>query len=128
DVKQIAFAQNGECLSTEYINSKTHCSKGHEFLASLHHIKISNSWCSKYAKVARHSIEKCEDLCHKIITKYLGSPSPIRKSDFLKTPKYLTGLELNILYYDYSFVIKVQGIQHERQIKFFYPNFEDFEK
>ncbi|CAG8727284.1 5317_t:CDS:2 [Racocetra fulgida] len=187
DARQIAISRNGKCLSTKYINSYSHllwrCSKGLEFLASLHHVKISNSWCSKCAKVARHSIKiarqiaisrngdcistiyynnhsallwrcennyyiftatlnaiknqhtwcpfcskKREDLCRKIITKYLGLPSRIRKPDFLKTPKYPTGLKLDIPYYDYGFAIEVQGIQHERQIKFFHPNFEDFEK
>ncbi|CAG8801572.1 6559_t:CDS:2, partial [Racocetra persica] len=125
DARQIAISRNGKCLSTEYINSYSYlfwyCSKGYEFLASLHHIKISNSWCSKCAK-------KRENLCRKIITKYLDSPSPIHKPDFLKTPEYPTGLELDILYYDYGFAIEVQSIQHERQIKFFHPNFEDFEK
>ncbi|RIB07601.1 hypothetical protein C2G38_2213969 [Gigaspora rosea] len=186
DARQIAISRNGKCLSTEYINNYSHllwrCSKGHEFLASLQHVKNSNSWCSKCAKVAHHSIKvarqiaisrngdcistnyynnhsallwqcennhiftatlnaiknkhtwcpfcskKREDLCRKIITKYLGPPSPIRKPDFLKTPKYPTGLELDIPYYDYGFAIEVQGIQHERQIKFFHPNFENFEK
>ncbi|CAI2194996.1 14926_t:CDS:2, partial [Funneliformis geosporum] len=158
-----------------YINSYSHllwrCSKGHEFLASLHHVKNSNSWCSKCAKVARHTIEKAkeiainrngdcistiyynnhslllwqcennhifmatlnaiknqhtwcpfcskkrEDLCRKIITKYLGPPSSIRKPDFLKTPEYPTGLELDIPYYDYGFAIEVQKQQTRDQLK-----------
>ncbi|CAI2183634.1 13325_t:CDS:2 [Funneliformis geosporum] len=53
-------------------------------------------------------LNKREDLCRKIITKYLGPPSSIRKPDFLKTPEYPTGLELDIPYYDYGFAIEVQ--------------------
>ncbi|CAI2174945.1 16384_t:CDS:1, partial [Funneliformis geosporum] len=42
-------------------------------------------------------------------SKYLGPPSEIRQPDFLKTPKYYQGLELDIPYYDYDFAIEVQG-------------------
>ncbi|CAG8720859.1 14424_t:CDS:2, partial [Racocetra persica] len=97
------------------------CENNYIFTATLNAINNQHTWypfCSK----------KCEDLYHKIITKYLGPPLPIRKPNFLKTPEYSTGLELDILYYDYGFAIEVQGIQYEYQIKFFHLNFEDFEK
>ncbi|CAI2176506.1 4169_t:CDS:2 [Funneliformis geosporum] len=61
-----------------------------------------------------------EKLCHEILTKYLGPPSLIRKPNFLKTPECPTGLELDIYYPEYDFAIEVQGIQHEKFIKFFH--------
>ncbi|CAG8776981.1 19721_t:CDS:2, partial [Racocetra persica] len=125
DAKKIAISRNRDCISTIYYNNHLpllwRCENNYIFTATLNAIKNQHTWypfCSK----------KHKDLCRKIITKYLGSPSPIRKPDFLKTPEYPTGLELDISYYDYGFVIEVQGIQHEHQIKFFHPNFEDFEK
>ncbi|CAI2193353.1 2300_t:CDS:2, partial [Funneliformis geosporum] len=43
-----------------------------------------------------------EQLCREIVSKYLGPPSKICRSDFLKTLKYYQGLELDIPYYDYD--------------------------
>ncbi|CAI2199317.1 8954_t:CDS:1, partial [Funneliformis geosporum] len=40
--------------------------------------------------------------------------------DFLKTPKYSRGLQLDIFYPEYSFAIEVQGEQHEKYIEFFH--------
>ncbi|CAG8647454.1 15871_t:CDS:2 [Racocetra fulgida] len=124
--RQIAISRNGDCISTIYYNNHSallwRCENNYYiFTATLNAIKNQHTWCPFCSK-------KREDLCRKIITKYLGLPSRIRKPDFLKTPKYPTGLKLDIPYYDYGFAIEVQGIQHERQIKFFHPNFEDFEK
>ncbi|CAG8834423.1 11662_t:CDS:2, partial [Gigaspora margarita] len=53
------------------------------------------------------------------ITKILGPPSEIHKPDFLKTPEYPRGLELDIYYPQYGFAIEVQ--------EYFYKNEEDFE-
>ena len=44
---------------------------------------------------------KRERLCREILTKYLGSPSLIRRPDFLKTQEYPNGLELDIFYPQY---------------------------
>ncbi|CAI2188270.1 16942_t:CDS:10, partial [Funneliformis geosporum] len=40
--------------------------------------------------------------------------------DFLKTPKYSRGLQLDIFYPEYGFAIEVQGEQHEKYIEFFH--------
>ncbi|CAG8838719.1 29427_t:CDS:1, partial [Racocetra persica] len=116
---------HGDCISIIYYNNYLpllwRCENNHIFTATLNAIKNQHTWCPFCSN-------KHEDLCRKIITKYLGPPSPIRKPDFLKTPEYPTGLELDIPYYDYGFAIEVQGIQHEHQIKFFHPNFEGFKK
>ncbi|CAI2178599.1 447_t:CDS:2 [Funneliformis geosporum] len=54
------------------------------------------------------------------LSKYLGPPSKIRRSDFLKISEYPQGLELDIPYYEYGFAIEVQGEQHEKFNKFFH--------
>ncbi|CAG8658571.1 11153_t:CDS:1, partial [Paraglomus occultum] len=49
-----------------------------------------------------------------------GPPSANHWPDFLKTPEYPTGLQLDIPYYQHGFAIEVQGEQHEKFNKFFY--------
>ncbi|CAG8821150.1 45144_t:CDS:2 [Gigaspora margarita] len=123
------------------------CAKGHEWAAHFHNIKNGKTWCPYCAGNVRFTIKvakqiafdrngKClsentwcpycnnkymrENLCRKIISKYLGLPSENRKPDFLKTPEHPVGLELDIPYYDYSFAIEVQGEQHEKYNEFFH--------
>ena len=78
--KQIAFSRNGECLSTSCFNNYSDllwkCVKGHIWHATLNAIKDRNTWCP----ICRN---KYENLCRKIVSKYLGPPK---------------GLELDILY------------------------------
>ncbi|CAG8512870.1 4715_t:CDS:2, partial [Racocetra persica] len=129
DIKQIAFARNRECLLTEYINSKTIllwcCSNYHEYGACLYCANRVSHTIEDARQIAISRNRKC--LSTEYINSYLYLLWCCSKGhEFLA--KYPTGLELNIPYYDYSFVIEVQDIQHERQIKFFYPNFEDFKK
>ncbi|RHZ67239.1 hypothetical protein Glove_302g76 [Diversispora epigaea] len=116
--KQIAVSRNGECLSTEYINTRSDllwkCTNGHLWNAPLWNIKIRGTWCPYCSKYKR------ENLCREIIIKYLGPPSENRKPDFLKTPEYPTGLQLDIPYYNYGFAIEVQGQQHEKYVEFFH--------
>ncbi|RHZ54588.1 hypothetical protein Glove_426g48 [Diversispora epigaea] len=77
-------------------------------------IRNSSTWCPFCYKYKR------ENLCREIVTNYLGPPSTIRKPDFLKTPEYPKGLELDIPYYEFGFAIEVQGEQHKKYIKFFH--------
>ena len=62
------------------------------------------------------------------VAKSLDPPSSIRRPEFLKTPEHPQGLELDIYYPQYRFAIEVQDKQHERRIKYFHKNEEDFEK
>ncbi|CAG8762715.1 12864_t:CDS:2, partial [Cetraspora pellucida] len=102
----LSYNKNGECLSDIYIDNRTHllwrCEKKHKW--------YQNS-CSKY---------KCENLCRKIVSKYLGPPSKICRPDSLKTLESPIGLELDIYYLEYGLAIKVQGEQHEKYIEFFH--------
>ena len=38
----------------------------------------------------------------------------------MKIPEHPKGLELDIYYLEYGFAIEVQGVQHEKYIKFFH--------
>src|SRR6266496_5976369 len=118
DAKQLAYNRKGACLSEYYINNRSAllwmCDKKHRWFATFDNIKHLNSWCPFCSKYKR------EKLCHEILTKYLGPPSLIRKPNFLKTPECPTGLELDIYYPEYGFAIEVQGVQHEKYIKFFH--------
>ncbi|CAG8695983.1 31028_t:CDS:2 [Racocetra persica] len=124
--KKVANAMGGDCLSEKYINAITpllwQCNKKHIWYANLDKVKNLNMWCPFCKKYKR------ERLCYEIISKYLGAPLKIQKPDFLKTPEYPTGLQLDILYYYYGFAIEVQGEQHEKYHKFFHRNQEAFKK
>ncbi|CAG8545190.1 6739_t:CDS:2 [Cetraspora pellucida] len=114
----LAYNKNGECFSDIYIDNRTHllwrCEKKHKWYASLSSIKDQNSWCPYCSKYKR------ENLCRKIVSKYLGTPSKIRRPDFLKTSESPIGLELDIYYPEYGLAIEVQGEQHEKYIEFFH--------
>ena len=59
DLQKIAKDRGGKCLSTNYINSKTHleweCSRGHQWFAAPQKIK-SGTWCP-YCSINRISKE-----------------------------------------------------------------------
>ncbi len=59
DCKKVAIAQNGECLSSTYINSKDpmnwKCEEGHEFVNSVGRIK-GGQWCPQ---CVGNTIENC---------------------------------------------------------------------
>ncbi|CAB4400786.1 unnamed protein product [Rhizophagus irregularis] len=118
NTKQITLSKYGECLSTEYKNIENN---GVCFKAIPNSIQ-QGTWCPFCPKYKR------EKLCCEILTKYLGSPSLIRRPefkvpngpDFLKTQEYPNGLELDIPYYEYGFAIEVQGVQHEKYHEFFH--------
>ncbi|RHZ73743.1 hypothetical protein Glove_229g122 [Diversispora epigaea] len=118
-MQNLAQKLNGNCLSDRYKDAHSkltwNCSKGHIWNATFANIKYHGSWCphcsNKYTR---------ENLCREIISKFLGKPSNIRRPNFLKTPKYPVGLELDIYYPEYGFAIEVQGQQHEKYIEFFH--------
>ncbi|RHZ54282.1 hypothetical protein Glove_428g125 [Diversispora epigaea] len=58
---EIAIKRGGLCLSTEYINGKSHlrwkCVKGHEWEATLSNIKYQNTWCPYCAGQAKNTLD-----------------------------------------------------------------------
>ncbi|RHZ88065.1 hypothetical protein Glove_26g295 [Diversispora epigaea] len=121
-----------ECFSTEYINNiiPLLCAMGHSWSATFKYIKHVKYTCEDLKQFARSKNKECistEYTIHvvktielKIVTKYLGMLSKNRRPDFLKTPDYPAGLELDIYYLEYGFAIEVQGEQHEKHIEFFH--------
>ena len=55
-MRELAKKKGGKCLSTHYIDSKTHleweCEHGHRWKAAPRHIK-SGSWCPECAHINR---------------------------------------------------------------------------
>ncbi|RHZ78695.1 hypothetical protein Glove_158g5 [Diversispora epigaea] len=142
--KQIAYTRNGNCISEKYINNNLpllwHCSKGHEWNASLYSIKNKGTWCpycafnrpctledAKQVAYNRNGVCLSENFINTRLSllwmcdkkhKWFASFDNIKNGN--KTPEHPTGLELDIPYYHYGFAVEVQGIQHEKYIKFFH--------
>ena len=109
DMQNLAQKRNGNCLSDSYKDAHSklvwNCSKGHIWNATFANVKYQGSWCP-------FCQNKRENICREIVTNYLGPPSENCWPDFLKTPKYSRGLQLDIFYPEYGFAIEVQGEQH----------------
>ncbi|RHZ43891.1 hypothetical protein Glove_822g5 [Diversispora epigaea] len=154
DAKQVAFSRNGECLSTEYINSHLpllwKCCKGHEWSARFSHIKNSRRWCPYCSKTLRLTLEHAKQIAHSkngecLSNRYINCNTHLLwrcakahewvaniasiKNNNSWCPfcsEHPTGLELDIPYYYYGFAIEVQGKQHEHYIKHFHRTSEGF--
>ena len=118
--QQFAISKGGECLSTEYNNSKTkllwECDKGHRWEARFDNIKFKGYWCPSCAS------GRSERMCREIIEKYLLEPFPTKKPDFLE------GLELDGYNEELNIAFEYNGIQHYEYIPHFHRNGEqDFE-
>ncbi|RHZ68207.1 hypothetical protein Glove_296g72 [Diversispora epigaea] len=104
-LEEIAYNKEGKCLSNQYINNITpllwQCNKSHIWYASLGSIKNRNTWCSQCAKCG--------------LTRNILGMYPLMISEIA-----ILGLQLDIYYPEYGFVIEVQGVQYEKYIKFFY--------
>ncbi|CAB5217271.1 unnamed protein product [Rhizophagus irregularis] len=81
------------------------CTKDYLWTTTFDSIKYQRSWCP-------FCQNKHENICREIVTNYLGPPSENCWPDFLKTPKYSRGLQLDIFYPKYGFAIEVQEEQH----------------
>ena len=68
EIKSLAREKGGECLSKEYINSKSHllwrCNKGHEWKAAPGGIR-GGSWCPECVGVKRLTIETAREAARK---------------------------------------------------------------
>lgn len=66
EMKTLAAAKGGKCLSTEYVNSKTKlrwlCANGHEFLSAPGNIISGGHWCPKCSGLAKGTIEEMHEL------------------------------------------------------------------
>ena len=86
DLKTIAIAKEGLCLSEKFINIKSKylwkCKSGHEWLASFDNILNNNRWCPDCAKNHLGSIEEMQEMANKrggicLSNKYINSKSKL---------------------------------------------------
>jgi len=121
DAKKIAEEKEGECLSTEYINARTHmlwrCKKGHIWESTYDSVSRV-SWCPECDQ-AKGEVETRE-----LFEKITGKLFPKKKSIFTNKKMELDG---------YNDEIKIgfeqQGIQHYQFVPFFHRNtIANFEK
>ena len=65
EMQKLAESRGGNCLSKEYVNSKTDlkwkCANGHTFKATPSNVKNHNSWCSKCSKRKKLTIEEMHE-------------------------------------------------------------------
>jgi hypothetical protein len=80
DMRKLAQIKNGDCFSNQYYDSQTKlewiCENKHRWEAIPNSIQ-QGTWCPLCPKYKRK--KSCE-----ILTEYLGSPSLIRRPEFLK--------------------------------------------
>jgi hypothetical protein len=66
DAQRAAAAQGGQCLSTDYRNSRTklrwRCAKGHEWEAALADIANNGNWCAVCSRKAKLTIEEMRSI------------------------------------------------------------------
>ncbi len=127
DIKKIAKAKRGKCLSTKYINIKTHllwkCGEcGFEWQAIADGVINQDTWCP------RCSIGISERICRKFFETIFKVEFPIENNlKWLINDEgyqmHLDGFNKNLrLAFEYN------GIQHYQNKKYFYKSKEEFEK
>ncbi|RHZ65127.1 hypothetical protein Glove_319g21 [Diversispora epigaea] len=84
--KKIAFSRNGECLSTEYINSNVpmqwQCIMGYKWNATLSNIK-RDQWCPHCAGVISHTLEIAKQIAYSRNGKCLSTEYKNLETDLL---------------------------------------------
>ena len=87
EMQEIAKAKGGQCLSSEYVNTKSklrwQCAVGHEWMAAPGNIKTNGSWCPTCAGVTRGSIDEMRELAASkggkcLSDAYVGNKSKLR--------------------------------------------------
>lgn len=121
---ELAVANGGECLSTEYINSRFplrwRCKEGHEWSTPLFNIKVSKHWCPGC------SLSKFQRRCREVIECILGPCLNNHRPKFLQTKNVSSSLELDLYYPNLGLAIEVQGEQHRRRIPYFQETESEF--
>ena len=125
ECQKLAISREGECLSTEYINSQTHmewkCKENHTWIANFNSVKHANTWCPTCSK------SRSEKLSREILEEYTGLSFPSIRPNWLKN---ISGynLELDGFCEDLSFAFEYQGKQHCEYIHHFHRKEEDFKR
>ena len=117
EMHNIAESKNGKCLSNKYLGAHHkllwECEKKHQWLASYHAVKTSNSWCpicsdSKGEKLIRMFLEK-------------------NNINFIRQKKFNDCRNKNKLPFDFylpteNILIEYDGIMHYKPIEYFGGN------
>ncbi len=123
-MKNHARKYRGECLSGQYINSKTHlrwrCCEGHEWEAKSDHV-LKGHWCPICAGGVS------ERTCRALLERMTGVPFPKQRPKWLRNERgkqmeldgYATSLEVAFEYH---------GEQHYQHIAFFHKKSAGFEQ
>lgn len=123
-MREVARKFGGECLSSEYVNSKSHlrwrCCEGHEWTAKSDHV-LKGHWCPIC------SAGVSERICRALLERMTG----VR---FLKLrPRWLRNdrgklMELDGYAPSLNLAFEYHGEQHYRQNAFFHNNTAAFER
>jgi len=118
EMKKLAKTKGGNCLSTEYINSKTkllwECIDGHQWPAKPNVIK-TGSWCP-YCQWNINE-EKCRYLLEYLL-----------KVTFPRNRTLLAGFELDGYSEELNLAFEYNGIQHFEYVKFFHSGKRSLKK
>lgn len=122
---EIARGRDGTCLSDRYKTNKDpllwRCSRGHEWTASLHSIKISGSWCPQ-------CLNKTEAICGEVLKELLPKSRFVhtRALPWLRLGKSGYPLELDFYCEELGLAIEYNGGQHEQYTPRFHKTEADF--
>ena len=115
ECQEHAISKGGECLSTEYKDTKTHmlwkCSENHEWESRFGDIK-SGHWCPQC------SSGRSEQLCREIFEEHYNAKFPNVR------PKFLKGLELDGYNEELNIAFEYNGKQHYKYVPYFHRNGE----
>jgi hypothetical protein len=117
EMKKLARFKNGQCLSIEYFDRRTHlqwrCQNGHEWLASPESIKSVGTWCPVCAAGVS------ERICRAVLEKLFRTTFPKKKPAWLLSARK-TRLELDGYSEDLEIAFEYQGKQHFVESKHFH--------
>jgi hypothetical protein len=124
EMKRLARSKNGQCLSTEYFDRRTHlqwrCQKGHEWSATPEAVqKSAGTWCATCAAGVS------ERICRALLERMLGTAFPKKKPTWLQSARK-TRLELDGYSEVLGIAFEYQGKQHFVNIKHFHSGNIEF--
>lgn len=116
EMREIAMSRGGQCLSKEYVNSKSNllwkCSDGHEW-ASKPGVIRNGSWCP----VCSQGVS--ERFCRAAFEKIFNMKFPKRRPKWLMNPETGFNLELDGYCEKGNIAFEFQGRQHFQEVSFF---------
>jgi len=123
-IRQFAHSYGGECLSTKYVNSKTHllwrCSEGHEWTAKSDHV-LNGHWCPIC------SAGVSERICRALLERMTGIRFSKARPQWLRNKR---GKQMEFDGYTPSLGVAFEyhGEQHYQHNIFFHKNVRAFKQ